>query len=187
MKRCFGSGKKLYSHYHDNEWGVQVHDDIKLFESLILEGAHAGLSWEIILNKRENYRKAFLNFDPNLVANMTDEDLNTQLQNVGIVRNKLKVYSTRKNAQIFLKIQKEYGSFDKYVWSYVGFKQIKNTWKTFEDVPNYTDESDLLSKDLKKRGMSFVGSKIIYAYMQDIGMVNDHLTTCPQWHHIHQS
>ncbi len=184
MERCFGSKSLIYSNYHDLEWGRPIHDDTKLFELLILEGAHAGLSWEIILNKRENYRKAFHNFNPNLVANMTDEDLELQLQNTGIIRNKLKIKYTRVNAQIFIKIQKEFTSFDKYIWSFVNFKQKNNSWPDFESVPDTTLESDLLSKDLKKRGMSFVGSKIMYAYMQAVGMVNDHFTSCPQWEEI---
>ncbi|QEK38020.1 DNA-3-methyladenine glycosylase I [Candidatus Cytomitobacter indipagum] len=186
MERCFGSNSKIYSDYHDFEWGVPLHDDRDLFELLILEGAHAGLSWEIILNKRENYRKAFHNFDINLVANMTDNQLDELLLDKGIVRNRLKVYSARKNAKIFIEIQKEFGSFDKYIWKFFNFKTIKNAWKDFENVPVSNEESDKISKDLKKRGMSFVGSKIIYAYMQSAGMVNDHVIGCPQWKKIDQ-
>lgn len=179
-KRCFGGapGKEFYADYHDNEWGIPLHDDQQLFEMLILEGAQAGLSWEAILKKRAGYRKAFKNFDPQKVAQMTDEELEKLRENPEIIRNKLKIFSARKNARVFLSIQKEYGSFDKYLWKFVGGTPIKNHWKTFEDVPVTTSESDALSKDLKKRGMSFVGSTIIYAYMQAVGMVDDHLVGC---------
>ncbi|QEK38483.1 DNA-3-methyladenine glycosylase I [Candidatus Cytomitobacter primus] len=181
MERCFGSKSKIYADYHDNEWGVPLHDDRDHFELLILEGAHAGLSWEIVLNKRENYRNAFYNFDPKLVAEMTDEQLEDLLQNTGLIRNRLKIYSARKNAIVFLQIQKEFSSFDKYIWEFMNFKMVKNQWESFDDVPVTSIESDNLSKDLKKRGMSFVGSKIMYAYMQSAGMVNDHMITCPKW------
>lgn len=178
--RCFGglAGKEFYTEYHDHEWGVPSHDDQHLFEMLILEGAQAGLSWETILKRREGYRKAFQQFDPLKVASMTDEELQDLCQNPEIIRNRLKIYGARKNAQTFLKIQKEFGSFDHYVWSFVKGKPIINGWKGFKDVPATTLESDALSKDLKKRGMSFVGSTIIYAYMQAIGMVNDHVVGC---------
>ncbi|MDJ0949649.1 MAG: DNA-3-methyladenine glycosylase I [Alphaproteobacteria bacterium] len=178
--RCFPStrGKLLYEQYHDIEWGVPVHDDRKHFEMLILEGAQAGLNWEIILNRREGYRAAFNDFDPVKVAAMTDEELRERLQNKEIIRNRLKVFSARKNAQAFLEIQKEFGSFDAYVWRFVGGTPIKNAWRAFKDVPAKTAESDALSKDLKKRGMAFVGSTIMYAYMQATGLVNDHLVQC---------
>ncbi|NQY79064.1 MAG: DNA-3-methyladenine glycosylase I [Candidatus Caenarcaniphilales bacterium] len=178
--RCFGNkpGQELYAEYHDTEWGVPVHDDIKLFEMLILEGAQAGLSWETVLKKREGYRRAFKGFDPKKVAKMSDEELEALREDEGIIRNRLKIYSTRKNALVFLNIQKEFGSFDKYLWAYVSGKQIYNYWEKFEDVPVTTEISDAISKDLKKRGMSFVGSTIIYAYMQAVGLVDDHLTTC---------
>lgn len=179
-KRCFGGqpGKEFYAEYHDNEWGQPVHDDRHLFEMLILEGAQAGLSWETILKRREGYREAFHRFDPIKVASMSDHKLDALLKNEKIIRNRLKVYAARQNAQVFLKIQHEYGSFDRYVWNFVNRKPIVNHRLRFEDVPVTTIESDALSKDLKKHGMTFVGSTIIYAYMQAIGMVNDHLSDC---------
>jgi DNA-3-methyladenine glycosylase I len=178
--RCawVGNNKPHYEHYHDHEWGVPVHDDIKHFEMLILEGAQAGLSWETILKRRENYRKAFKGFDPIKVARMTDTQLEKLLLDPGIIRNRLKVYATRQNAKVFLAIQKEFGSFDKYVWSFIGGKPKVNNIKNLKQIPAKTAESDALSKDLKKRGMSFVGSTIMYAYMQAIGMVNDHTQDC---------
>lgn len=179
-KRCFGGalGKELYAQYHDEEWGIPVHDDRHLFEMLILEGAQAGLSWETILKRREGYKQAFHHFDPAKVAAMSDQELNALLTNENIIRNRLKIYAARQNAQVFLKIQKEFGSFDRYVWAFVNDKPIDNSWKKFADVPVTTPESDALSKDLKKRGMTFVGSTIIYAYMQAVGLVNDHLMDC---------
>lgn len=178
-KRCFGEGNALYAKYHDEEWGVPVHDDRHLFEMLILEGAQAGLSWETILKRREGYRKAFHHFNLIKVASMSDQELNLLLHNENIIRNRLKIYSTRKNAQVFLHIQKEFGSFDRYLWAFVEGKPLINHWKKFQDIPTTTKESDALSKDLKKRGMTFVGSTIIYAYMQAVGLVYDHLTDCP--------
>lgn len=179
-QRCFGGdpGKEFYAEYHDNEWGIPKHDDQFLFEMLILEGAQAGLSWETILRKREGYRAAFHGFDPVKISTMTDEDLQERLLDKAIVRNKLKVFSVRKNAIAFLKIQKEFGSFDAYLWAYVGGEQTINHWAKFEDVPVSTDISEALSKDLKKRGMTFVGPTIMYAYMQSVGLVNDHLLDC---------
>ena len=179
-KRCFGGkpGQEFYADYHDNEWGIPVHDDRKLFEMLILEGAQAGLSWETILKKREGYRQAFHHFDPEKVAAMTDEELEALRENPAIVRNRLKIYAARKNAHAFLNIQKEFGSFDAYVWRFVEGQPKVGHWPTFEAVPVTTPASDVLSKDLKKRGMTFVGSTIIYAYMQAVGLVNDHLTDC---------
>ncbi|RVU84372.1 DNA-3-methyladenine glycosylase I [Leucothrix sargassi] len=179
-KRCFGgeAGKQRYAHYHDTEWGIPKRDDAILFEMLILEGAQAGLSWETILNKREGYHAAFHNFDVVKVAAMTDCELADRLQNPNIVRNKLKVFAARKNAIVFIKIQQEFGSFADYLWAYVDDKQIVNHWKAFEDVPTSTPISEALSKDLKKRGMTFVGPTIMYAYMQSVGMVNDHLLDC---------
>ncbi|MEO6965512.1 MAG: DNA-3-methyladenine glycosylase I [Acidobacteriaceae bacterium] len=170
--------KPDYIRYHDTEWGKAVHDDHKLFEMLILEGAQAGLSWYTILKRRDGYRKAFRNFDPVQVSRMTDAQLEEVLATGDIIRNRLKVFSTRKNAQVFLSIQKEYGSFDAYVWGYVGGKQKVNRPKSLKDIPASTAESDALSKDLKKRGMSFVGSTILYAYMQAVGLVNDHMLDC---------
>ena len=179
-KRCFGGqpGKELYAHYHDEEWGIPVHDDKHLFEMLILEGAQAGLSWETILKRREGYRKAFYHFDPAKVAAMGNQELDELLQDDKIIRNRLKIYAARQNAQVFLNIQNEFGSFDHYLWSFVNGKPIVNRWQRFEDLPVTTPESDALSKDLKKRGMTFVGSTIIYAYMQAVGLVNDHLADC---------
>ncbi len=178
--RCgwVGTGKPFYEEYHDTEWGVPVHDDSKHFEMLILEGAQAGLSWETILKKREGYRKAFKNFDPVRVARMTDAALEKLMHDEGIVRNRLKIFAARKNAIAFLAIQKEFGSFDAYVWRFTGGKPLQGKRGTLKDVPAQTPESDALSKDLKKRGMTFVGSTIIYAYMQAIGMVNDHIAAC---------
>lgn len=179
-KRCFGGqpGKEFYAKYHDFEWGIPVHDDRHLFEMLILEGTQAGLSWETILKRREDYRKAFHHFDPHKVAAMSDHELDTLLKNEKIIRNRLKIYAARQNAQVFLKIQKEFGSFDKYLWQFVDGKPIVNQWKQFKDVPVTTTEATALSKDLKKRGMTFVGPTIIYAYMQAVGLVNDHLVDC---------
>lgn len=180
LKRCdwVGHNKPHYEEYHDNEWGVPVHDDQKHFEMLILEGAQAGLNWETILKRREGYREAFKRFNPHAVAQMTDNELETLLSNENIIRNRLKVFSTRQNARVFLDIQQEFGSFDLYVWGFVnGTPQINNP-ESLNDIPANTKVSDALSKDLKKRGMNFVGSTIMYAYMQAIGMVNDHITSC---------
>jgi DNA-3-methyladenine glycosylase I len=179
-KRCDWVADKaqFYLDYHDQEWGVPVHDDRKHFEMLILEGAQAGLSWETVLKKREAYREAFHRFDPKKVAAMTDEQLEACLQNPGIIRNRLKVFAARKNAQAFLRIQKEFGSFDAYIWGFVNHQPLVNRWRSLKEVPATSAESDALSKDLKKRGMTFVGSTIIYAHMQAIGMVNDHLLSC---------
>jgi DNA-3-methyladenine glycosylase I len=168
----------LYIQYHDEEWGVPVHDDNKLFEMLILEGAQAGLSWETVLNKRAHYRKVFHGFDPIKVSKMTDDELEELLQDPGIIRNRLKVFGTRKNALAFLKIQKEFGTFDNYLWAFVDGKTIVNSFKELKDIPSKTELSDKISKNLKKRGMTFVGSTIIYAFMQATGMVNDHTTDC---------
>ncbi len=178
--RCswVGTGKLHYERYHDEEWGVPVHNDNKHFEMLILEGAQAGLNWETILKKREGYRKAFKNFDPIKVANMSDEELEKLLINQEIIRNRLKIFSVRKNALIFLDIQKEFGGFNNYIWRFIDGAPIINKWKTLQEVPVSSKESDMISKDLKKRGMNFVGSTIIYAYMQAIGMINDHLVNC---------
>ena len=170
--------KPDYVHYHDTEWGKPVHDDQKLFEMLILEGAQAGLSWYTILKRRNGYRKAFKNFDPAKVSRMTDAELERVLATGNIIRNRLKVFSTRKNALVFRSIQKEFGSFDAYVWGFVGGKPKVNRPRTMKDLRPSSVESDALSKDLKKRGMSFVGSTIIYAYMQAVGLVNDHMRDC---------
>lgn len=179
-KRCFGglTGKELYAEYHDNEWAIPVHDDQHLFEMLILEGAQAGLSWETILKRRQAYRQAFHYFDPFKVACMSDDELEALRQNGKIIRNKLKIYAARQNARTFLLIQEEFSSFDRYLWNFINGKPIVNHWKRLEDIPKTTLESTALSKDLKKRGMIFVGPTIIYAYMQAVGLVNDHLTDC---------
>lgn len=180
QKRCewVPDNKQHYIDYHDIEWGVPLHDDQKLFEMLILEGAQAGLNWETVLKKRENYKKAFDNFDPKVVAEYSEDKINELLQDEGIIRNRLKVNAAVKNAIVYLDIQKEFGSFASYLWGYVDGQPIINQWSVMKDVPASTDLSDKISKDLKKRGMSFVGSTIIYAYMQAIGMVNDHTTDC---------
>jgi len=172
------SNSEIYIKYHDKEWGIPVYDDKKLFEMLILEGAQAGLNWITILNKRENYRKAFDNFDYKKIAKYDDEKFEELIQNSGIIRNRLKIKSAIKNAQVFIKIQKEFGSFDKYIWGFVDFKPIKNHFKTISDLPAKTELSERISKDLKKRGMTFVGPTIIYAFMQAIGIANDHTKDC---------
>jgi DNA-3-methyladenine glycosylase I len=171
-------GKPDYTRYHDTEWGRPVHDERKLFEMLILEGAQAGLSWYTILKRREGYRKAFRNFEPAKVSRMTDAQLERVLAGGDVIRNRLKIFSARKNARVFVSIQNEFGSFDAFVWRFVDGKPKVNRPKTMKDIPQSTAESDALSKDLKKRGMSFVGSTIIYAYMQAVGMVNDHMLNC---------
>jgi DNA-3-methyladenine glycosylase I len=167
----------IYTAYHDKEWGVPVHDDRRLFEFLILEGAQAGLSWSTILHKRTNYRKAFARFDPKKVARFTRKDVARLLKDAGIVRNRLKIESSITNAQAFLEVKKEFGTFDKYIWSFVGGKPKKNRWKSGQ-VPDRTPESDAMSKDLKQRGFRFVGSTICYAFMQATGMVDDHRVGC---------
>ena len=179
-KRCFGNKPEqtLYADYHDNEWGVPVHEDRLLFEMLILEGAQAGLNWETILKKREAYRELFFNFDPKRVSRMSDQKLEELILNPKIIRNRLKIFSVRKNAKAFLNIQKEFGSFDAYIWGFVDRTPIKNHWKNLNEVPSSTSLSLHISNCLKKKGMSFVGPTIIYAYMQAIGMVNDHIAGC---------
>lgn len=167
-----------YIQYHDEEWGVPVHDDRTHFQFLILEGAQAGLSWSTILKKRDGYRKAFADFDPEKVARFTEKKLDKILLDPGIVRNKLKVYAAASNAKRFLEIQKEFGSFDAYIWSFVNEKPIINKWSTLKEVPATSKESDALSSDLIKRGFKFVGSTVIYAHMQACGLVNDHLVDC---------
>lgn len=167
-----------YIDYHDNEWGVPVHDDRIHFEFLILEGAQAGLSWSTILKKREGYRAAFADFDPTKVAKFTEARLEKLLLNPAIIRNRLKVYAAVNNAKRFIEVQKEFGTFDRYIWSFVNHKPIVNHWKTLKEVPATTKESDALSKDLIKRGFKFVGSTVMYAHMQACGLVNDHLVDC---------
>lgn len=177
-QRCFGTGKKFYEKYHDEEWGVPVHDDQLLFEMLCLEGAQAGLSWETILKRRQSYQTLFYHFDPRKVSKMTDAELENILSNPEIIRNRRKVFSVRDNALVFLKIQEQFGSFDRYIWDFVEGKTILNKWKAKEEVPCLSEKSTAISKDLKSRGMTFVGPKIIYSFMQAVGMVNDHLASC---------
>ncbi|MBK7844587.1 MAG: DNA-3-methyladenine glycosylase I [Bdellovibrionales bacterium] len=179
MKRCGWCGQDpLYVKYHDIEWGVPVYDDRKLFEFLILEGAQAGLSWLTILRKREGYRRAFADFDPEVVARYRTREVQKLLKNAEIVRNRLKIASAITNAQCFLDVQREFGSFSSYQWTFVKGKPIHNRRRNLGDLPAKTEISDLWSKDLKKRGFKFVGSTILYAHMQAVGMVNDHLTSC---------
>lgn len=178
---CLGFDQ--YVEYHDTEWGVPVHDDKKHFEFLILEGAQAGLSWSMILKKREGYRKAFADFDVQAVAKFTEKRLEKILLDPGIVRNRLKVYAAVNNAKRFIEVQKEFGSFDKYIWSFVGGKPIVNKWRSLKEIAPTTKESDALSKDLIKRGFKFVGSTVIYAHMQACGLVNDHLVDCWRYKH----
>ncbi|RUT79597.1 DNA-3-methyladenine glycosylase I [Ancylomarina longa] len=177
--RCAWAGSNpLYKSYHDTEWGVPLHDDQMLFEFLILEGAQAGLSWITILRKRENYREAFDNFDPNIIVDYTTSKVEELMQNEGIVRNRRKIEATIKNAKAFLEVQREFGSFNEYIWSFTDGKSIINRWKDLSELPASTKESIAMSKDLKKRGFTFVGPTICYAFMQATGMVNDHTTDC---------
>lgn len=185
MKRCaWPTDDPLMIKYHDKEWGVPVHNDRKLFEFLLLEGFQAGLSWRTILNKRENFRKAFDNFDFNKVALYNKRKLNSLMKDDGIIRNKLKIGSTVTNAKAFIKVRKQFGTFDKYIWSFVKNKPIINRHKRLKELPASTNVSDLISADLKKRGFKFVGSTIIYAHMQATGMVNDHTTDCFRYKQI---
>ncbi|MBI9087943.1 MAG: DNA-3-methyladenine glycosylase I [Desulfobacterium sp.] len=185
MERCsWSTNDPDYMKYHDTEWGVPVHDDGKLFEFLILEGAQAGLSWITILKRREGYKNAFANFDPGKVAEFTPEKIEAILKDPGIIRNKLKVNSAVTNARAFLKIQEEFGSFDHYAWNFVDGCQKVNAFTHMDQVPATTKESDAFSKDMKQRGFKFTGSTIIYAYMQATGMVNDHLVSCFRYHEV---
>ena len=170
--------------YHDEEWGVPVHDDRKLFEFLILEGAQAGLSWNTILNRRNNYRRAFDNFNVRKIAKYTGRDIKRLLRDEGIIRNRLKINATVENAKAFLRVKNECGSFDAYIWQFVGGKPIKNRFKKLSELPAQTEESQAMSRDLKKRGFRFVGPTICYAFMQAVGMVNDHTTDCFRYHEI---
>lgn len=178
-QRCFGTGNELYEKYHDEEWGIPIHDDRSLFEMLCLEGAQAGLSWETILKRREGYRHLFHRFKLEIVAKMTDSELEEALKNATIIRNRRKVFSVRENARVVLKIQEEFGSFDAYLWEFVNHQSIVNHWEKKDEVPSHSAVSNEISKDLKRRGMGFVGATIIYAFMQAVGMVNDHLIRCP--------
>ena len=178
MNRCVWARNELSIPYHDTEWGVPSHDDTRLFEFLTLEGAQAGLSWDTILKKRENYRAAFDQFDVNAIARYNSKKVAALMNDAGIIRNRLKIASTIQNAKAFLAVQKEFGTFDAYIWGFVGGAPKYNKWKTFTEIKARTDESDAMSKDLKKRGFNFVGSTICYAFMQAMGLVNDHTTDC---------
>ncbi len=179
MKRCEWANKgELERSYHDNEWGVEIHDDRTLFEFLILEGAQAGLSWSTVLRKREGYRKAFDNFDARKISRYSESKVTRLLTNPEIIRNRLKINAAITNAKAFLKVQKEFGSFDKYIWQFVDGRPVQNRWKRMTDIPSSTPQSDAMSKDLIRRGFKFVGTTICYAFMQAVGMVNDHVVDC---------
>jgi len=179
MKRCEWANKnELQQSYHDNEWGVPIHDDRSLFEFLILEGAQAGLSWSTILRKREGYRKAFDNFDARKISRYSPNDVSRLLANPGIIRNRLKIEATITNARAFLQVQEQFGSFDRYIWQFVNGRPIQNSWRKMTDIPSNTPESEAMSRDLQKRGFKFVGTTVCYAFMQAVGMVNDHVVSC---------
>ena len=184
MKRCFWAQTEPNIAYHDTEWGVPCHEERTLFEFLVLEGAQAGLSWETILKKRANYRRAFDNFDANAVAKYNARKIKALLSDAGIVRNRLKIAAAIQNAQSFLEVQKEFGSFDAYIWQFVGGRPKRNRWKERREIPAQTAESDAMSKDLRQRGFKFVGSTICYAFMQAVGMVNDHMVDCFRYEEI---
>ena len=179
-QRCFGNGpgKEFYAEYHDNEWGVPVHDDRVHFEFLVLEGAQAGLSWETVLKKRDGYRNAYKQFDPQKVAMMTDSELETLRNDPGIIRNRLKIESARRNARVFLGVQEEFGSFDSWLWRFVDGTPVRTAWESIVDVPASTPLSDMISRELRSSGMNFVGTTIVYAYLQAVGVVNDHVAEC---------
>jgi DNA-3-methyladenine glycosylase I len=179
MKRCQWADKNgVEQSYHDNEWGVTIHDDRSLFEFLILEGAQAGLSWSTILRKRDGYRKAFDNFDARKISQYSEADVSRLLANPEIIRNRLKISATITNARAFLKVQEQFGSFDRYIWQFVNGRPIQNSWKKMRDIPSSTPESEAMSKDLQKRGFKFAGPTVCYAFMQAVGMVNDHVRSC---------
>lgn len=183
--RCAWAGNSpLEQSYHDTEWGVPLHDDRRLFEFLILEGAQAGLSWLTILRKRDGYRRVFDGFDPGLIASYDKHKITRLLTTSEIVRNRLKIGAAVKNAKAFLDIRREFASFDAYIWQFVGGRPIQNSWRSIDDIPSSTAVSDAMSKDLKKRGFSFVGTTICYAFMQAVGMVNDHTTDCFRWREL---
>lgn len=184
VNRCKWAGNESMIEYHDKEWGVQVHSDKQLFEFLILEGAQAGLSWEIILKRRKTYKEAFANFDVKKISKFNKDDFTRLMNDPGVIRNRLKIKSTIENAKNFLEIQKEFGSFNKYIWSFVDNKPIVNTFKSITELPTSTEVSDEISKDLRRRGFSFVGSTIIYAFMQAVGLVNDHQIDCFRYHQL---
>lgn len=187
-KRCPWADpeNKLYVEYHDFEWGRPLHNDRKLFEMLILEGMQAGLSWATILKKRENFRKAFDNFDFNKVSGYKSKKVSALLEDAGIIRNRLKIESAIKNAKVFISIRREFGTFNKYIWGFIDGRPVVNAYRSLSEIPPETELSDIISRDLKKRGMSFVGSTIIYAYMQAVGMVNDHLTGCFRYRELYK-
>lgn len=179
MKRCgWADRSELEQSYHDHEWGVEIHDDRTLFEFLVLEGAQAGLSWSTILRKREGYRRAFDHFDARKISKYSEKTVSRLLANSEIIKNRLKINAAITNARAFLQVQKEFGSFDRYIWQFVHGKPIRNSWKTMAEIPSHTPESDVMSKDLKKRGFKFIGPTICYAFMQAVGMVNDHAVDC---------
>jgi DNA-3-methyladenine glycosylase I len=183
--RCpWSLSSDLMIKYHDEEWAVPVHDDRKLFEFIVLDSFQAGLSWNTILNKRENFRKAFNNFEPEKVARYSEKRIQKLLSDAGIIRNKLKIYGTVNNAKKFIDIQKEYGSFDNYIWQFTNHKTLRNSWKEVKSIPARTTQSDAMSKALYEKGFKFVGSTICYAFMQAIGMVNDHLLGCYRYHEL---
>ncbi|MDD1674250.1 MAG: DNA-3-methyladenine glycosylase I [Methanomicrobiales archaeon] len=183
--RCAWAGENLLMiRYHDEEWGVPVHDDRKLFEFLVLEGAQAGLTWQTVLNKRNTYRMAFSSFDPARIARYADNDIKRLLSDPGIIRNRLKILAAIRNAGKFLAIQQEFGSFDAYIWQFVGGRPIINSVRSIEDIPSNTTQSDAMSRDLRKRGFTFVGSTICYAFMQAVGMVNDHQVDCFRYREV---
>ncbi len=182
--RCWGDKDSLARAYHDEEWGVPVHDDQVLYEFILLEGVQAGLSWSTVLKRRENYRRAFDGFDPKKIAEYTPAKVDELVQDASIIRNRRKIESHVKNAEAFLKMQEEYGSFNEYLWAYVDHKPIMNEFTSGKEMSAETDRSRRISKDLKRRGFSFVGPTIMYAYMQSVGMVNDHLTHCFRWREI---
>jgi len=185
LKRCDWAGaSQQYIDYHDQEWGVPVHDDRKLFEMLILEGMQAGLSWSLILKKRANYIQAFDNFDATKIASYDEQKYQELLANAGIVRNKLKIQSTIQNARAFLAIQSQVGSFDAFIWQFVGGDSQQHTWQTIQELPASDNISDTMSKELKRRGFNFVGTTICYSYMQAVGMVNDHIVDCFRWQEV---
>ena len=184
-QRCdWCKGDRLYEDYHDNEWGVPIYDDETLFEFLILETFQAGLSWITVLRKRENFRKAFDDFNYQLIAKYEQPKIDILLQDAGIIRNRLKINATITNAQAFMKIQDEFGSFSNYIWAFVNETPIRNNFKSLQQIPANTPLSDLISKDLKKRGFKFVGTTVVYAFMQAIGMVNDHITSCYRYNQV---
>jgi DNA-3-methyladenine glycosylase I len=187
VSRCeWGNYNKLIKQYHDKEWGVPNHDDNSLFEFLILEGVQAGLSWNTILQKRENYRKALDHFDYNKIASYREQKIEELMNNSGIIRNKLKINATVSNAKAFKKVQKEFGSFDRYIWQFVDYNPIIHTFKVLTELPSTTKESEIMSKDLKKRGFKFIGPTICYAFMQAVGMVNDHIIDCFRYDEINR-